>query len=103
MKMQLSCGCCRQLKAVTIKGIDKDTGTTITASGSLGLNDMASINSLSSKGTPTLANLAPTMKAKAAITRHLYCHRYGNRRLSVSLSGRCFAGAPAGSGAEEWA
>ena len=29
MKMQLSCGCCRQLKAVTIKGIDKDTGTTI--------------------------------------------------------------------------
>jgi len=29
MKMQLACGCCRQLKAVTIKGIDKLDGTTV--------------------------------------------------------------------------
>lgn len=29
MKMQISCGCCRQLRAVTIKGIDKTDGTTI--------------------------------------------------------------------------
>jgi len=53
----------------------KDTGTTMTAIGSLGLNDMASINSFSNNGTPTLASLAPTMKDKAANTRHLYCHR----------------------------
>jgi hypothetical protein len=29
MKMQLSCGCCRQLNPVTIKGIDKTDGQTI--------------------------------------------------------------------------
>jgi hypothetical protein len=29
MKMQISCGCCRQLQAVTIKGIDKTDGTTV--------------------------------------------------------------------------
>ena len=52
----------------------------MTAIGSLGLNDMASINSLSNKGTLTFATFAPTMKVKAANTRHLYCHKYGKRR-----------------------
>ena len=33
------------------------------------------MSSLSSKGTLTLAILAPTMKANAAMTRHLYSHR----------------------------
>jgi len=29
MKMQWSCGCCRQVQAITIKGIDKTDGTTV--------------------------------------------------------------------------
>jgi hypothetical protein len=28
------------------------------------------------------------MKASAAITRHLYCHKYGNRRCKVAQSVR---------------
>ena len=36
---------------------------------------MVSMSSLSNTGTPTLASLAPTMKASAAMTRPLYCHR----------------------------
>ena len=39
------------------------------------LGFMVSTNSFSSSGTLTLASLAPTMKANAAITRHLYSHR----------------------------
>ena len=49
----------------------KATGTTSTADKSPGLGVMVSTKVLSSKGTPTLASLAPTIKDSASITRHL--------------------------------
>ena len=41
----------------------------------VGCGVMLSISSFNSRGTPTLATLAPTMKVSAAITRHLYSHK----------------------------
>jgi hypothetical protein len=45
------------------------------AIGGTGLGVIVSTRFFSSTGTPTLATLAPTMKASAAATRHLYCQR----------------------------
>ena len=46
-----------------------------TEAGWLGVMLRLSTNSLSTKGTPTLASLAPIRQAKATITRHLYAQR----------------------------
>jgi hypothetical protein len=48
-----------------------------------------STNFFNTTGTPTFATFAPTMKDSAAMTRHLYSHKYGNNRLRVfqSLAG----------------
>ena len=53
---------------------------------------------LSTSGTPMLATLAPIRQASAAITRHLYTHKYGIRVPITAQSLRLALGSVEGGG-----
>ena len=54
---------------------NRPIGNMSTVAGWLGVMLRLSTSSLSIRGTPTLASLAPIRQAKATMTRHLYAQR----------------------------